>query len=238
MHTTLRRSTVLAFTIGLTALVAAPAGAAPKDSKLAQRGVLVASDMPSSWTSGPPENSSDAQIERAAAAIPDCTTYLAVRKANKSATHAESRTYSDGTTELSNEVWVFPSIGKAKKVFADMESSTIAPCLTTLFQQLLEADLADDPSVASVTVDIDQSNNLSGLEGDDTVAYGGPATALGTDGSSDRFLMANFAVRSGRAILSFSVFGPPTANGSFQPEFIGPGEDAINGAVLRIQRAQ
>lgn len=235
----LRRAAIAVLALALIAVVAAPAGAASKkDSKLAKQGVLVAKDVPASWTSSPSDNSSGPELERAAADIPDCETYLAVRKANKTAANAESRTFTDGTTELSNEVWVFPTAAKAKKVFADMQSSTIAPCFTELFQSLFEAQLATNPQVASVDVSISQSNDLPGLEGDATVGYGGPGVVRNTDGTTERFLMANFAVRSGRAVLSFAVFGPPDANGGFQPSFISPGEDAINGAVLRIQKAQ
>ncbi len=89
-----------------------PAGAA-SDRTVARAGTLVAKDVPSAWTSKPPDNSGEQALKKAAAGIPTCREYLAVRKSTDTATNAESRTFTDGANELSNEVWVFPNAAKA-----------------------------------------------------------------------------------------------------------------------------
>jgi len=226
MQTTLRRTPLLALVAALLALAASPAGAA-SDKALAAQGVIVAKDVPSSWSSEPADDSGDKELEREAAKIPECRTYLAVRKANKKAANAESRTFSDGSNELSNEVWVYPSVAKAKKVFKDMSSSTIAECFSTLFEDVFGADSAS----------IRQTIGIEGLAGDETLAYSGPVQVTNPDGTVDRLLLANFGVRAGRSILSFTVAGPPDAQGNYASTFVGPAEDAINDAVKRMQSA-
>lgn len=221
----------------LVVSTAVPAGAA-SDRTVARAGTLVAKDVPSAWTSKPPDNSGEQALKKAAAGIPTCREYLAVRKSTDTATNAESRTFTDGANELSNEVWVFPNAAKAKKTFASMESSTVAGCFTTLFQTVLEAELGKDPSVSDVEVSVDQETNLAGLAGDEKVAYGGPVLVTNTNGTVETILLANFLVRSGRSILSFSVFGPADPQGNFASTFTDPAQDAINDAIERLARVE
>lgn len=221
----------------LVVSTAMPAGAA-SDRTVARAGVIVKQDVPSAWTSRPPDNSGDKALAKAAAGIPTCREYLAVRKSTDAATNAESRTFTDGANELSNKVWVFPNAAKAKKTFASMESSTVAGCFTTLFQSVLEATLGKDPSVSDVQVSVDQETNLAGLAGDEKVAYGGPVLVTNTDGTVDTILLANFLVRSGRSILSFSVLGPADPQGNFATTFSDPAQEAIDDAISRLARVE
>lgn len=226
MQTILRRTPLLMLVAALTILAASPAGAA-SDKALAKKGVIVASDVPSSWSSEPSDDSDDKELERAAAKIPDCRTYLAVRNANKKVAHAESRNFSDGSNELSNEVWVYPTVAQAKKVFKDMSASTVAGCFSTLFEKVLGADRAL----------ISQTTALQGLAGDETIGYGGVVQVTNPDRTVEQVVVANFGVRVGRSILSFAVSGPPDAQGNFAASFAGPAEEAINDAVARMDSA-
>jgi hypothetical protein len=239
MHTHRRRSgfgsvvvsvvVVLAF----VALAAAPAGAAT-DKQTARKGVIVASDLPSTWTSTPDE-SNDAELDKVAAGIPDCEDYLAVRKITKRTPNVDSRDFSLGDQDLSNEVWVFGSTFSAKRVLTDMGAPTIDDCFTAVFRKAVEADIAADPrsaaQVRSVRVQVTQSSDVPDV-GNDVVGYEGGVEVTLVNGTVQTLLVGNLLVRVGRAILSYSLSAPTTSSG-YRTAF----DSALAATVARMKKA-
>lgn len=233
-----RRCTVLVVALASAATLAfgaATAGAASSsDKKTAKKGVILTKDVPASWESSPPDNSTDDELERAAAQIPGCETYVVVRKTLGDTPKAESRSFATGSEEVSNEVWVFANTKKAKQTFALMSDDTVAPCLTMLFQNFYEGRVTD-PSVAAIDVVIQQESDV-GSVGDDIIGYGGGAQVTTTDGTVQRVPVSNAIVRVGRSILSYTFSGGPTETGVYTPAFVDGVENALIVTVDRIDK--
>lgn len=243
MSPALRRRTapaaVVAFVLTALAVGAsmAPAGAASKDSQLAEEGVIVASDLPDDWSSRPNDDSSDKKTEKVAKKISACKGYLKARKALDGATKASSRTFLVGEEDLQNDVWAFGKASQAKKAFALMADPGVADCLTDAFQALFDDLVGSDPSVADLRVAIAQTTNLPAL-GDDIVGYAGGAQATMTDRSVERLPVANLIVLVGRTIVSYAFTGGPSATGEYTPTLLDGVDDAVAETVTRLQDAQ
>jgi len=211
------RLTALPLAAFLTiALAAGPAAAAKSDTQIAKAGVLVASDLPNTWTSSPPDNSGSKQVEKIAAKVPSCKEYLAFSKANKGNTNAESRDFSLGDDDLSNKAFVYKSNAAAQKAMQAIGASDVADCLTQVFQKVLDRQIASSPksakTVKSATASIAPVSDLTGV-GDDAVGYAGGLDIQLTDGTDQQLLVGVLAVRTGRALTTFSFSAPPTDSG-------------------------
>lgn len=214
-------------------LVAGPATAATSDAQIAKAGVIVASDLPTTWTSSPPDNSGNKQVEKIAAKVPSCKQYLAFSKANKGTTNAESRDFSLGDDDLSNKAFVYKSNAAASKAMKAIGATNVADCLTTVFQKVLDAQIASDPAsartVKSATASIEPVTALTGV-GDDAVGYAGGLDIQLTDGTAQQLLLGVLAVRNGRALTTFSFSAPPTDSA-----FTTVLDNAINASLTRTQ---
>jgi len=227
-------ATAIAATLTIGAAIA-PAGAASKDAQLAEEGVIVASDVPATWDSTPPDDSGDKALDKIAKSISGCKAYLAAKKTNDKAPNAESRDFTSGDEDLSNKVWVFPTEKAAKKAFAGMADETNADCIQDVFEEALDQQLGSDPSIADVRVAIVQTDDLPSL-GDDIIGYTGGAEFTATDGSTERLLLVNVIIRVGRSLISYSISGPPAASG-FSTSFNAAIDSAIGATITRMEDA-
>jgi len=80
--------------------------------------VLVASDLPATYTESPRDTVADAQTLKLAAKLPACKKLAAFMKATQKSSDVKSDDFSQGQTSIDNTVTVFPSAAKAaiKKV--------------------------------------------------------------------------------------------------------------------------
>jgi hypothetical protein len=229
------RLTALPVAAFLTIAVVAGPAAAASDAQIAKAGMIVASDVPSTWQSSPPDSSDDKELEELAAKIPGCKKYLAARKSNDRAARAESRDFSTGVEDLSNTVWVFASEKSAKKSFAAMTDSTIDDCLTELFKQALDEQTSSEPTVRGVRVAIVQTDDLPAI-GDDVIGYTGGAEFSMSNGTTQRLLLGNFTTRVGRSIITYALSGPAGPNG-FSTSYNAAIDAAIGSTVERMEDA-
>jgi len=236
MQTLMRR--MLSFAIAGTAaigLLAGPVGAATSDAQIAKAGTIVASDLPATWTSKAPDNSSNKKVEKIAAKVPSCKSYLAFTKANQGTTNAESRDFSQGDDDLSNKAFVYKNNAAAQTAMRAISASNVSDCLTTVFQKVLDAQIASDPAsrktVKSAAASIEPVADLPGV-GDDAVGYAGGLNIQLTDGTAQQLLLGVLAVRNGRAVTTFSFSAPPADSG-----FTSVLDNAIDASITRTQDA-
>lgn len=230
----------LPMAVASLAVAAAPAGAASSDKKIAKSGLIVAKDVPSSWESTPADPDSDEQVEQLAAQFPECVDYLDSRQQLDKALNASSRQFSsrDGD-ELSNETWVFEKTAAARAAFDAIGAPTNASCLTLLFQEAFEQQIAADPETAAQVTGIRTFvNPTSSLpsNGDDQLGYVGTVNFAMTDGSTQQLLLAYFAVRTGRGIVGYTVTAS-SVDGSFASAFATASEKAIDVTATRMEKA-
>lgn len=237
MHTKRRTWVVLGLAVVLALSLAAPAGAA-SDKRIAGEGVIQDGDVPSSWTSEPSDDSDDKEVAKAARKVPDCRMYLKARATLDRVRHAESDDFNLGEESLSNEVWVFPSVGKARSTFASMSESSVADCFAKVFDTLFKRRFRSDPDIRNLRTAIDQvPRGQLGSIGDDVTGYAGGVEVQLSDGSAVRLLLSNVVIRIGRSITSYSFSSAPSATGDYTSEFLGGVDGAVAATVGRLESA-
>jgi hypothetical protein len=192
-------------TSGLCALVvsgviAAPAGAASSgnatDKKIATAGVLVAGDLPATYTKAARDTSSDAKTTKTAAKLPACKKLVAFRTAVDKHTEKKSDEFDQGQTEIDNTVTVFPNAAQAKAAVNAYAASGVPACFSQLVGEI--ADQAGGKAQAAIKKVDDV------VIGDQAVAYEGPVAITETDGSTTNLAFGNLVVRVGRGVVVYS----------------------------------
>jgi hypothetical protein len=239
MMTPSRKFCALALLVaaGVGALgAAAPAGAASSnnDAQIAQAGVLVASDLPTTWSQHKRDTSSEKDADAAAVKIPSCKTYRAFRASLQAVkrSRVQSPDFELGQSTFDNTVNVFASEAAADKVLATFAKSSIPGCVdklfTILFQQQMVSDKKTAAQVKGIKVSVEPYDITN--YGDDTVAYEGNVTITFKDGTSLNIGLGNTAVRVGRAVsdYSYTVFDQAAVDA------LSP---AVEKSVARLQAA-
>lgn len=230
---------LLLVVVVIGAVAAVPAGAA-SDRKLAKTGLIVAKDLPRSWESAPADPDSGDAIEQLAAGYPECVDYLDSRQQLDEAANADSRQFSSAEgDDLSNETWVFATTRAARSAFEAMAAPSNASCLTLLFQAAFEQQIADDPETAAqvsgVSALINPTSSVPS-NGDDQLGFVGTVDLTLTDGSTERLLVAYFAIRTGRGIAGYTITAS-AVDGVFRDSFVEPAEGAIDASATRLEKA-
>ena len=193
-----RRSTAIV-AVAVIALVGATAGPAfaASDKQIAKASTLKASDLSGSgWTATPHEESKDSTI-------PACApTNKAGNAAKKYGAHSPDFSNSNGA-EITNSVFVFPTVKQAKAYLAAYQLPTTLECL----QQGLDQTLEGTGATATVT-ELDVSGAPKGTF-DDGVGYQAVLTGIPADqgGGVDVYFEA-VAFRTGRAVTGFTTNNP------------------------------
>lgn len=223
--------------IAATLCIATPVGAASgssADAKIAQAGVLIASDLPATWSEKKRDTSTDKAADAAAAKIASCKTYLAFRKSLQALkrSRVQSPDFELGQSTFDNTVNVFSSEAAATKVMTTFASSSIPACVDKLFKALFAQQIASDKKTAGKvkTIDVNvEPYNITNY-GDDTVAYEGSVTVTFKDGTSLDIGLGNTAVRVGRAVsdYSYTVFDQAAVDA------LSP---AVEKSIARLQAA-
>ena len=192
---------------------AGPASAAT-DQEIADQGIIVAGDVPSTWTAEPSDSSSDKQNLKLAARTKGCKQYVAFAAANEKATKAASDDYSSSNNEqVSNKSYVHKSEAVATKVMTAVGSSTVADCLSTVFQKAITAEIAKDKSARKAIDSVDMSLEPVDLGdvGVPSVAYEGTLSINLKDGTSQDLDVGLVAVQVEQVVLTYSLQAPPDA---------------------------
>jgi hypothetical protein len=185
--------------IALVGAIAAPAFAA-SNKQIAKASTLKASDLSGTdWTATPHEE------EDADSTIPACApTDKARNAAEKYGAHSPDFSNSDGT-EITNTVYVFPTVKQAKAYLAAYQLPTALECL----QQELDQSLEGSGATATVT-ELDVSGAPKGTF-DDGVGYEAVLTGIPTDqGARADIYFEAVAFRTGRAVTGFTTNNPGT----------------------------
>ena len=184
----------------LSAVVVPAAGAAStgsaSDKDIATAGVIVASDLPATYTQSARDATSDANTTKLAAKIPACKKVVAFMSAVKKNTEVKSDDFDQGPTSIDNTVTVFPTAAKAKAAVTAYAATGVPAC----FGQLL-AKVAKQAG-GSATADIKKVQDVSA--GDQSVAYEGPVNLTETDGSKTTLAFGNLVIRVGRGVAVYS----------------------------------
>jgi hypothetical protein len=184
----------------VTGLLGPAAGAASSgsaaDKEIAQAGVLVAGDLPVTYTESPRNASSDTQTDKQANKLPSCKKLVAFKKAVDKYTKAKSDDFDQGATHINNTVTVFPSAAKAKAAVDAFSASGLPKCFGQLVGKLAqgaggtaEAEIRKVPDVNA---------------GDQAVAYEGPVVITESDGSTGTLAFGNLVIRIGRGVATYS----------------------------------
>jgi hypothetical protein len=241
-----RPMTILARKFGAPALlvavvagalwVAPAAGAASGggDAQIAQAGVLVASDLPATWSEHKRDTSTDSATDAAAAKISSCKTYRSFRQSLDAVkrSRVQSPDFELGQSTFNNTVNVFTTEKLADRTLTTFGGSTISTCIdklfTVLFQQQIASDKKTAAQVKGIEVDV-QPYNIANY-GDDTVAYEGSATVTLKDGTTVDIGLGNTAVRVGRAVSDYSY----TLFDQAATDALSP---AVEKSIARLQAA-
>src|SRR4029079_7769381 len=160
------------------------------DEEIATAGVLVASDLPATYTQSARDTSSDAQISKMAAKLAACKKLVAFMKAADKGTEVKSDDFDQGQTSIDNTLTVFPSAAKAKAAVDSYAATGVPAC----FEQLVAKIAQQSGGKAKGT--IKKVNDVSA--GDQAIAYEGPVTITESDGTSSTLAFGNLVIRVGR----------------------------------------
>ena len=222
----------VALGVATTPAHAAKTSSKVSDKQVAQAGVLVRSDFPDGWTQGKRSDSSDAQLDAAAAKIKACAPFLAFSKANKRTPHATSPNFDDAQSNVTNAVSVYPSTAKAVAAMRLFGNARLPKCLERLFSGVFDAQLAKKRSLAkqirSVTTHIALVDGVR--IGDQVTVYEGTVDVALKDGTSQRIGLGVLAVRVGDALVRYSYTADTDISSALQP--------AIVASVDRVEKAE
>jgi hypothetical protein len=194
------------------ALAAAPAFAGSADQQIADAGLVVASDVPATWTSSPADAGNEKANLRLAAKTKGCREYVKFATVNEAATNAQSDDYASATDEqISNNSYVHKREAIAARTLDAFASPTVPDCLSTVFTKLIETQLAKDPqarrSIRGVSLELAPVD--LGDTGLPTVAYEGTLSIELRDGTSQDTDIGLIAVQVDRVVLTYSIQAPP-----------------------------
>ena len=192
--------TVLVGAAAIAGMLAPAAGAASaggaSDKEIATAGVLVASDLPATYTESPRDTSSDASTEKVAKQLAACKKLVAFRKAVDQYTEVKSDDFSQGQTQIDNSVTVFPTAAKAKAAVDAYAATGLPTCFAQLVGKLAQQ------SGGQAKADIKKVKDVS--VGDQSIAYEGPVAITEKDGSKATLGFGNLVVRVGRGVAVYS----------------------------------
>jgi hypothetical protein len=184
----------------LTGVVAPAAGAASTgratDRQIATAGVLVAGDLPASYTQSARDTSSDAQTQKLAAKIPACTKVVAFMKLTDKNTEVKSDDFAQGQTLVDNTVTVFPTAAKAKAAVDAYAATGVPKCFGQLVGKVAQQ------SGGTAKADIEKVSDVTA--GDQAIAYEGPVAITEADGSQATLAFGNLVIRVGRGVAVYS----------------------------------
>jgi len=210
-----------------TGLFAPAAGAASmagtSDKQIARAGVLVAGDLPATYTQSRRDSSSDKQTEKLAKKQPACKKYLAFRKSVDKYPEAKSDDFNQGQTSLSDTVTVFPTAKQAKAAMNTYAASGMPKCFGQLLGKIAQQAGGTARSQIKKVKDVSV--------GDQSVAYEGPVAITESNGSSATLGFGNLVVRVGRGVLVYSY------NHDAQTTITQDLQQAVSASGGRLQQA-
>lgn len=171
------------------------------DQKTAAAGKLVLQDVPTGWRETP-DTSDEAKTDAAMAEVPACKKWLAARKSVRTLPNAQSAKFTSGDDVASNQVYVFPSVVKARQTMKLYRSAQTRACLQTSLENFMEASAAANSQVSDVAVTVGPEN----VEpiGDEVSAYATGISATYKSGLSESVYVESEAVRIGRVVSVFA----------------------------------
>jgi hypothetical protein len=205
-----------------------------KDDRIAKAGVLRLSDFGPGWRQTPSEDNFD-EVQDAASDVPECKTYLKIRRESHSVPRRESQTFSQGENVLRNDVVVYPTEARARRALQQFRSPSVANCLRQLYPKLLAKALSESsPAQAGQIESVDADIGLQSVtpRGDEAASYSATITVVAKSGLRDHAYFEDEIVRVGRAITDFSIRND-------QGEFPLSDEHAsvIDASLARLQAA-
>jgi hypothetical protein len=210
-----------------TGLLAPAAGAASTgsagDKQIATAGVLVAGDLPATYTESPRDTSSDAKTQKLATKLSTCRKLVAFRKATDKYPEAKSDDFDQGQTKIDDTVTVFPSAAKAKAAVDAYSATGLPACFSQLVGKLAQQ------AGGKAQGDIKKVKDVSA--GDQAIAYEGPVTITESDGSSGTLAFGNLVIRIGRGVAVYSY------NHDAQTTITDDLKRAVNSSGARLQDA-
>jgi hypothetical protein len=184
----------------LTGVLAPAAGGAstgsPSDKEIASAGVLVASDLPATYTQSARDKSSDAKTDKLAAKVPACKKLVAFMKVTDKNTEVKSDDFTQGQTLVDNTVAVFPTAAKAKAAVDAYSATGVPACFAQLVAKFAQQ------AGGKARADIKKVKDVSA--GDQSVAYEGPVLLTESDGSTTALAFGNLVIRVGRGVVVYS----------------------------------
>jgi hypothetical protein len=215
---------VAAMAVGLLAPAADAASVGnASDEEIAAAGVLVAGDLPATYTASPRDTSSDAQTEKVAKKLAACKKYVAFRKAVDQYPEAKSDDFDQGQTQIDNSVAVFPTAKQAKAAVDAYTASGMPACFGQLVGKLARQAGGTAKSQIKEVKDVSV--------GDQSVAYEGPVVITESDGSRTTLGFGNLVVRVGRGVAVYSY------NHDAQTTITADLQQAVSASGGRLQQA-
>ncbi len=211
----------------LTVMSATAAGAAstgnPTDKEIATAGVLVASDLPATYTDTPRDPSSDKKTLKVAAKIPACKKLVAFMNATSKSTEVKSDDFDQGQTSIDNTVTVFPTAAKAKAAVDAYANTGVPGCFKQLVGKIAQQ------AGGTAQADIKKVQDVSA--GDQSIAYEGPVQITESDGTTTTLAFGNLVIRVGRGVAVYSY--NHDANVSISDDL----KSAVSSSGGRLQQA-
>ena len=217
-------SVSLAVVSGVIAPAAgAASGGTASDKEIATAGVIVASDLPATYTQSARDATSDAKTTKLATKIPACKKVVAFMSAVKKNTEVKSDDFDQGQTSIDNTVTIFPNEAKAKVAVTAYAATGVPACFAQLLGKVAKQ------AGGKATVDIKKVQDVSA--GDQSVAYEGPVTLTEPDGSTTTQAFGNLVIRVGRGVAVYSY------NHDAQTSITAELKDAVSSSGGRLQSA-
>lgn len=210
----------------LTGVLAPAAGAASSgatDKQIATAGVIVASDLPATYTQSPRDTSSDAKMLKVAAKLSACKKLVAFMKATNKSTEVKSDDFIQGQTQIDNTVTVFPTAAKAKAAVDAYAATGVPACYGQLVGKVAQQ------SGGSAQAAIKKVKDVSA--GDQSIAYEGPVQITESDGTTTTLAFGSLVIRVGRGVAVYSY------NHDAQTSISTDLANAVESSGGRLQRA-
>ena len=221
----------------IVGIVAVSTGAAAfsdpvADAAAARAGLLTGPDFPSGWAPKPGgASTTPSPLELGIVSTPACRSFKPLVANSKTGTHANSPDFTDGTTTISNDVVVYPTVANALKPIAAVKGPQLSTCFQRLFKAVVAAKLKSAGQLSKVRnlAVVVQPTAPSVSVGDDQAAFG--ATVSFTIlGARDAVYIEDLLVRVGRATSSISYENDSSPVTDTQPA-------AVTASVERLQHA-
>jgi hypothetical protein len=184
----------------VTGLAAPGASAASSgnggDKAIATTGLIVAADLPATYTQSARDTSSDAKTSKTAAKLSACKKLVAFMAATTKSAEAKSDEFNQGQTQIDNTVTVFPTAAKAKAAVDAYANTGVPACFAQLLGKVAQQ------AGGKATSDIKRVSDVTA--GDQAIAYEGPVQITESDGSSSTLGFGNLVIRVGRGVAVYS----------------------------------